>query len=211
MTYLITYRNGFALCEHITEIKAVLSCNTLISVLPFASLETAYVEGCNRYVRTRLSYQSQQMPALPKLEDMKNFGMFHDPMAIPCAPIYYARYFAGICGDIAGIFSCPDRVVEFLTSYPNGQVIECAGHAEAEFRINQFYWLHIYPMSAYINAKSIPYMSVMKMDTLYELPFSKWMQQYCLIESPFKTLENGTNFHNYLSNIESEEKKTWVK
>ena len=196
MVYLINYQNGFALCKHITEIKAVLSCNTLISVLPFASLETAYVEGCKRYVRIRLSYQSQLMPALPKLEDMERFGMFHDPMAIPCAPIYYERYFAGICGDIAGIFSCPDRVVEFLTSYPNGQVIEYASHTEAEYRINRFYWLRIYPMSAYINAKSIPYMSAMEMDTLYELPFSKWMQQYCSIESPFKMLKADDNLHN---------------
>lgn len=196
MVYLVNYQNGFALCEHITEMKTVLSCNTLISVMPFASLETAYVEGCNRYVRVRLSYQNQLMPVLPKLEDMKQFGMFHDPMAIPCGLVHYQRYFAGVCGDIAGIFSCPDRVVEFFTSYPNGQIIECASHAEAEYHINRFYWLRIYPMSAYINANSIPRMSAMDMDTLYELPFINWMQQYCSIESPFKMLKTDDKSHN---------------
>lgn len=201
MVYLINYRNGFALCEHITEIKSVLSCNTLISVIPFASLENAYIEGCNRYVRARLSYQNQLMPVLPKLEDMKQFRMFHDPMAIPCGPIYCQRYFAGVCGDIAGIFSCPDRVVEFLASYPEGQVIEFSSHDEAEYHINRLYWLRIYPMSAYINASSIPRINEMKTNILYELPFNNWIQRYCLIESPFKMLKTDDDSHSNLPSI----------
>lgn len=80
-------------------------------------------------------------------------------------------------------------------------MIEFSSHGEAEYHINRVYWLRIYPMSAYINANSVPRISEMKMDVLYELPFNNWMKQYCFIESPFKMLKTDDNSHNNLPSI----------
>lgn len=186
-TYLVMFENGFAL-ESLEELHQVISNYANISILPFPSIESAYVSGCQQHVARKLVYPNWRKPVLPTLEDMAKYGsIFQDPTMLPVAP-RDTRYFCAIYQKYAGIFTGADYVVDFFYHYPESCAWEVSTYPEALFFINRYYLQHIYPMSAYLRTDRVPYVPQMSINTIYDLPYLAWIKENCQSVGPFKSL-----------------------
>lgn len=182
-TYLVLFENGFAI-EPLEGIYHVVSNYAGIFILAFPSKEMAYCEGCRQITARKLT-SSCQMPNLPRLKDMtEGCSIFIDPSMRP-AIIGNERYFCGIYGKYAGIFTNVEFVVNFLQQYPAGRVQEVGAYVDALSLINRHYLMMIYPMSAYVQSGNVPIVPSMRLNTAYELPYFSWMKANCNVVGPF--------------------------
>lgn len=186
-TYLVLFENGFAI-EPLEGVSYVVSNYAGISILAFPSKEMAYCEGCRQFTARKLTYP-WYMPNLPHLEDMtKGCSIFIDSAMIPVI-IERERYFCGIYGKYAGIFTNAEFVVNFLQQYPAGRVQEVGSYGDALSLINRHYLMMIYPMSAYVQSSNVPIVPSIGLNTAYELPYFSWMKANCNVVGPFEKPE----------------------
>lgn len=188
MLYGIIFKHGMACCTTPDAVADIALHAEAIEVRSFDDVRAVYCWCCQRSVERKLKRGNQEPPVFPRLEDLQRDVAYFEPGYTQAQSVPYARYFGGVSGDHAGVFTVVGNVREFLFQFIRGQICEFADEDDAKNWVQGMYYRRLYPASAYIMAGYFPAPIIYELDCVYDFEYSKWLGHNLSGGSPFQLL-----------------------
>lgn len=188
MIYGVIFKRGFECCTRPDTVADIALYGEAIEVRSFDDIQAAYCWCCQRSVERQLAQGNRRPPTFPRLADLHPDVTYFEPGYGRAETLPYARYFGAVSGDYAGVFTAVSNVREFLSQFEKGQLREFDDEEAAKRWVQNVYYRILYPAAAYINSGYFPIPLIYELDCVYDLGYSKWLDQNLSGGSPFKFL-----------------------